>query len=78
MKFDISIIVPFYKRDIYAIGIYKKIKNQAEKFSLKTELLFVDAYSRTRLNDFFSTQKLVFSITSSIMVTGSTSLLALC
>ena len=37
MKFDISIIVPFYKRAIYAIGIYKKIKNQAEKFSLKTE-----------------------------------------
>ena len=56
MKYDISVIVPFYKRDKYAIGIFKNIEKQAIKASLKTELIFVDANSRTILEKFILKQ----------------------
>ena len=49
--FQLSVIVPFYKRDDYAIEIIKLIRTQAIECSIKTELLFVDADSRVYLDD---------------------------
>ena len=53
-NFQLSVIVPFYKRDEYAIEILKIIKLQAIECSIKTELLFVDAKSRVSLDDYIS------------------------
>ena len=50
--FQLSVIVPFYKRDDYAIEIIKLIRTQAIECSIKTELLFVDAESRVYLDDY--------------------------
>ncbi len=49
MKNDISVIVPFYKRDDYAVNIYKEIDRQSRQNKLKVELVFVDSKSRTNL-----------------------------
>lgn len=49
MKKNISIIVPFYKRDEYAINIYKEISRQSKQENLNVELIFVDSNSRTNL-----------------------------
>ena len=49
MKNDISVIVPFYKRDDYAVNIYKEIDRQSRQDKLRVELVFVDSKSRTNL-----------------------------
>ena len=40
MKYDISIIVPFYKRDEYAIQTFKNIDEESKKENLSVELVF--------------------------------------
>ncbi len=53
-NFQLSIVVPFYRRDDYAIEIVKIIKHQAIEHSIKTELLFIDAETRITLADYVS------------------------
>ena len=47
--FDITVIVPFYKRDSYALDIYKELDIQSTQNKIYTEVLFIDSYSRTTL-----------------------------
>ena len=49
MKKDISVIVPFYERDDYAVNIYREINKQSKNENLEVELIFVDSNSRTTL-----------------------------
>ncbi len=51
MSYDISIIVPFHKRDEYGKNIFEKINYQSNKENLKTELIFVDSRSRINLEE---------------------------
>ena len=51
MKYDISIVIPFYKRDDYAKQIYNVIKDQSNKENISTELIFVDSKSRSSLEN---------------------------
>lgn len=49
MKYDISVVIPFYKRDDYAKQIYNVISDQSKKENISTELIFVDSKSRSSL-----------------------------
>ena len=49
MNYDISVIVPFYKRDDYGGNIFEEINHQSKKENLKIELIFVDSKSRKDL-----------------------------
>ena len=49
---QISIIIPFYKRDDYAEKIYKSLDKQSLAHSLLTEVIFVDSNSRINLEKF--------------------------
>jgi hypothetical protein len=51
MNYDISIIVPFHKRDEYGKNIFEQINNQSKKENLKIELIFVDSKSRKDLEE---------------------------
>ena len=51
MNYDISIIVPFHKRDEYGKNIFEQINNQSKKENLKIELIFVDSKSRDNLEE---------------------------
>ena len=51
MNYDISIIVPFYERDVYGTNIFEKINYQSKKENLKVELIFVDSKSRVNLEE---------------------------
>ena len=44
--FDISVIIPFYKRDSYALATFEALKLQAESDLIRTEVIFVDSNSR--------------------------------
>jgi hypothetical protein len=57
MNYDISIIVPFHKRDEYGKNIFEIINNQSKKENLKIELIFVDSKSRTDLEEKISKLK---------------------
>ena len=49
MHLDITVIVPFYKRDSYALNIYTELDFQSTQNKVYTEVLFIDSYSRTSL-----------------------------
>ena len=49
--YDISIIIPFYKRDEYGKKIFKEINYQSNKENLKIELIFVESNSRIDLEE---------------------------
>ena len=49
MKYDVSVVVPFYKRDDYAKQIYNVISDQSKNENISTELIFVDSKSRSSL-----------------------------
>ena len=51
-SYQISIIIPFYKRDDYAEKIYKSLDKQSLAHSLLTEVIFVDSCSRINLDKF--------------------------
>ncbi len=44
--FDVSVIIPFYKRDKYAFDTYEALKIQSNEDSINTEVIFVDSHSR--------------------------------
>ena len=51
MNHDISIIVPFFQRDEYAIQTFKQIDLESKKENLSIELIFVDSKSRATLQE---------------------------
>lgn len=51
VNYDISIIVPFHKRDDYGRNIFEEINYQSKKENLKIELIFVDSKSRKDLEE---------------------------
>ncbi len=55
-KYDLTIIVPFYKRDNYALEILKLINNENIQLSYKIEIIYVDSKSslilQKKLNEF--------------------------
>ena len=51
MNYDISIIIPFHKRDDYGKNIFQEINYQSKKENLKIELIFVDSKSRKDLEE---------------------------
>ena len=56
-KFDISVVIPFYKRDKYAVETFKSLSEQSLKASLMTEVIFVDSKSRTYLEQYLINNK---------------------
>tara|TARA_B100000795_G_scaffold57144_1_gene37826 strand:- start:12689 stop:13732 length:1044 start_codon:yes stop_codon:yes gene_type:complete len=51
---DLTVVVPFYKRDNFALKILKAIDIENKELSLKIEVIYVDSYSSDLLENILS------------------------
>ena len=69
--FNLSIIIPFYKRDNYVLDILNTIDDENTRLNLNIEIIFIDSNSSNLLNSTLSNYKFLSKIKAKVINTSN-------
>ena len=69
--FNLSIIIPFYKRDNYVLDILNTIDDENTRLNLNIEIIFIDSNSSNLLNSTLSNYKFLSKINAKVINTSN-------